>query len=162
MIYLKLTSNVQVRMIDVKSRVTKLVIEKTREIILEQLPNRLENDLNELICEFVEDGVNSYYNEQLNQTLENISKKHQIPLELLLRDIPQINGGDRCRGKNGGEMEVGKSGVLSRLVKMDTVNITNIKVKRCNRDVYLVYNYTTMDLKKCSFVGVRVVNKKDL
>lgn len=64
--------------------------------------------------------------------------------------------------KNGGQMEVGKSGVLSRLVKMDTVNITNIKVKRCNRDVYLVYNYTTMDLKKCSFVGVRVVNKKDL
>ena len=102
MIYLKLTSNVQVRMIDVKSRVTKLVIEKTREIILEQLPNRLENDLNELICEFVEDGVDSYYNEQLNQTLENISKKHQIPLELLLRDIPQINGGDRCRGKKRG------------------------------------------------------------
>ena len=89
-------------MIDVKSRVAKLVMEKAREIILEELPNRLENDLNELICEFVEDGVDSYYNEQLNQTLENISKKHQIPLELLLRDIPQINGGDRCRGKKRG------------------------------------------------------------
>ena len=64
--------------------------------------------------------------------------------------------------KNGGGMEVGKSGVLSRLVKMDTVNITSGKVKRCNRDVYLVYSYTIMDLKKCSFVGVRDVNKKDL
>tara|TARA_R110001606_G_scaffold366441_2_gene521625 strand:+ start:3842 stop:4267 length:426 start_codon:yes stop_codon:yes gene_type:complete len=75
---------------DINARVKKLV-------------HRLENDLNELICESVEDGISSYHDEKLNQTLENISKKHQISLELLLRDIPKIEGVDRCRGiKPGG------------------------------------------------------------
>ena len=35
----------------------------------------------------------------MSKTLENISKKHQIPLELLLRDVADISGVDRCRGK---------------------------------------------------------------
>lgn len=73
-------------MIDTKTKATKLV-------------NRLENDLNELICETVEDAISSHCEERLNQTLVNISKKHQISLELLLREIPQIDGEERCRGK---------------------------------------------------------------
>ena len=89
------------------TRLTKVVIEKTKEILLRQLPGEIEHELNEIVCELVEEGVETYHTEQLSKTLENISKKHQIPLELLLRDIPQISGEERCRGKKKSKDESG-------------------------------------------------------
>lgn len=113
---------------DLKTKVTKIVIEKSREILLEQLPNQLEDDLNELICEFIQDGIGSHYNEQLNHTLENISRKHQIPLELLLRDIPQNDGGDRCRGIKRGEVrcsfKAGENGYC-KFHQQQAINVTS-------------------------------------
>jgi hypothetical protein len=82
-----------------KTRLTKLVVDKAKDVLLRQLPDELEHELNEVICELVEESVETYHTQQLNTILENISKKHQIPLELLLRDIPQISAEERCRGK---------------------------------------------------------------
>ena len=95
-------------MIEAKARLTKLVIEKAKEILLSQLPSEIETDLNEIVCDLVQDGIDTYHSEQMSKTLENISKKHQIPLELLLRDVADISGVDRCRGKK--MMKDGKSG----------------------------------------------------
>ena len=86
-------------MIEAKLRLTKLVIEKAKEILLTHLPSEIEKDLNEIVCDLVQDGIDTYHSEQMSKTLENISKKHQIPLELLLRDVADISGVDRCRGK---------------------------------------------------------------
>ena len=102
--YLKLTSKVFTRMIEAKARLTKLVIEKAKQILISQLPSEIETDLNEFVCVLFQEGFEAYHSEQMSKTLENISKKHQIPLELLLRDIPDINGAERCRGKKNGEI----------------------------------------------------------
>ena len=64
-------------MIEAKARLTKLVIEKAKEILLSQLPSEIETDLNEIVCDLVQDGIDTYHFEQMSKTLENISKKHQ-------------------------------------------------------------------------------------
>ena len=85
-------------MSDIKTRITKLVFEKHTEI-LKELPERLEVGLHELLCECIEERINSHCDERLNQTLVNISKSHQIALGTLLRDIPKWhNKKELCRG----------------------------------------------------------------
>jgi hypothetical protein len=86
-------------MIEAKARLTKLVINKTKDILLSQLPSEIETELNEIVCDLVQEGIEAYHSEQMSKTLENISKKHQIPLELLLRDVPGVGDTDRCKGK---------------------------------------------------------------
>jgi hypothetical protein len=75
------------------SKITKLVIEKSKEVLLEHLPQILEDSLHDL----VEEEVQARRSDFLTKTLENISKKHQIPLEILLYDVP--GNEQRCRGK---------------------------------------------------------------
>ena len=70
------------------NRITRLVIEKSKKVLLEQLPKLLEDDLNDIIQDLVEKEVQERRTELLTRTLENISKKHQIPLEILLYDVP--------------------------------------------------------------------------
>lgn len=89
-------------MIEAKARLTKLVINKTKDILLSQLPGEIETDLNEIVCDLVQEGIEAYHSEQMSKTLENISKKHQIPLELLLRDVSGVTDTERCRGKKNG------------------------------------------------------------
>ena len=68
-------------------KITKLV----NQILVDHLPSY---GLNELVAEFVEEEVQT----KLTQTLENVSKKHQIPLDILLHDIPGLSEEQRCRG----------------------------------------------------------------
>jgi hypothetical protein len=75
------------------SKITKLVIEKSKEVLLDHLPQILEDSLHDL----VEEEVQARRSDFLTKTLENISKKHQIPLEILLYDVP--GNEQRCRGK---------------------------------------------------------------
>ena len=79
------------------NRITRLVIEKSKKVLLEQLPKLLEDDLNDIIQDLVEEEVQERRTELLTRTLENISKKHQIPLEILLYDVP--GNEQKCRGK---------------------------------------------------------------
>lgn len=78
------------------NKITKLVIEKSRQVLLEHLPNILEDELQFVVHHLVEEEIQKRRSELLTETLENISKKHQIPLDVLLYDIP---GDDvKCRG----------------------------------------------------------------
>ena len=70
-----------------EAKITKLV----NQVLVDHLGSY---KLDEIITEFVEDEVQT----KLTQTLENISKKHQIPLEILLHDIPGLSDEQRCRG----------------------------------------------------------------
>lgn len=44
-------------MIEAKARLTKLVINKTKDILLSQLPSEIETDLNEIVCDLVQEGI---------------------------------------------------------------------------------------------------------
>ena len=67
-------------------KITKLV----NQILVDHLPSY---GLNELVAEFVEEEVQT----KLTQTLENVSKKYQIPMDILLHDIPGLSEEQRCR-----------------------------------------------------------------
>ena len=84
-------------MIDVKRKATKLVFEKAKD--WNKDCEQLEDDLHELINQSIQHGLDEYRNEQMNSTLKNISKKHQIHLEVLLRDILPVDRIEKCRGK---------------------------------------------------------------
>lgn len=70
-----------------EAKITKLV----NQVLVDHIGSY---GLNELVAEFVEEEVQT----KLTQTLENISKKHQIPLDILLHDIPRLSDEHRCRG----------------------------------------------------------------
>jgi|TARA_R110001592_G_scaffold207559_1_gene458459 hypothetical protein len=68
-------------------RISKVV----SQILSDHLP---AYGLNEIVAEFVEEEVQG----KLTQVLESISKKHQIPLDILLHDVPGLRDDQRCRG----------------------------------------------------------------
>jgi hypothetical protein len=68
-------------------RISKVV----SQILSDHLP---AYGLNEIVAEFVEEEVQG----KLTQVLESISKKHQIPLDILLHDVPGLKDDQRCRG----------------------------------------------------------------
>jgi hypothetical protein len=81
-----------------KSKITKIVVENIRHLIYEQLPDLIDDAITEHIYNMVDEEVNNNYNERLNKKLEEISKIHAIPLDLLLRDIPESNNHAMCKG----------------------------------------------------------------
>lgn len=60
--------------------------------------------LHEKIAELIDEELNERMNVLLNEYAVKISKKHAIPLDLLLRDIPTTVGVSLCKGtKSNGE-----------------------------------------------------------
>ena len=60
--------------------------------------------LNEKIAKLVDEELEDRVNTILNEYAEKISKKHAIPLELLLKDIPCTFTSTMCRGtKSNGQ-----------------------------------------------------------
>lgn len=60
--------------------------------------------LHDKIAELIDEELNERTNVLLNEYAVKISKKHAIPLDLLLRDIPETVGVTLCKGtKSNGE-----------------------------------------------------------
>lgn len=85
----------------VKDKITKIVSDNIKKLVSEQLPQLIEEAVNECIYEVVDDEVSKYTNDKVSSTLENISKVHGIPLDLLLRDIPTSDKIGICKGVRG-------------------------------------------------------------
>jgi hypothetical protein len=81
-----------------KDRISKIVADGVKKLVVEELPGRIEDAINEHIYEMVEDEVSKYTEYKLSMTLENVSKTHGIPLDLLLRDVPETNKSGGCKG----------------------------------------------------------------
>jgi len=79
----------------VKDRITKLVIDNVKKLISDKLPELIEDAVNDCIYDIVDDEVNRVMDEKMNTSLEHISKVHGVPLDLLLRDLPDT---DKCKG----------------------------------------------------------------
>lgn len=82
---------------NVKDKITRIVADSIRK----HLPQLIEEAVNECIYEVVDDEVSRYTDEKLSGTLENISKVHGIPLDLLLRDLPECDKRGICKGVRG-------------------------------------------------------------
>jgi hypothetical protein len=78
-----------------KEKITKIVIENIRKLVSENLPQLIEEAVNDCIYDIVDEEVNQMSAERLSSALEDISKMHAIPLDLLLRDMPRDN---LCKG----------------------------------------------------------------
>tara|TARA_B110000459_G_scaffold129784_1_gene142026 strand:- start:65 stop:535 length:471 start_codon:yes stop_codon:yes gene_type:complete len=81
-----------------KNKITKIVIENIKKLIYDQLPEMIDDAISEHIYEMVDEEVNQNYTERLNKKLEDISKVHAIPLDLLLRDLTDTNNDHICKG----------------------------------------------------------------
>ena len=84
-----------------KDKITKIVTDNIKKIVGEYLPQLIEEAVNECIYEVVDDEVSKYTDEKISSTLENISKVHGIPLDLLLRDMPECDKRGICKGVRG-------------------------------------------------------------
>lgn len=58
--------------------------------------------LNEKITKLVDDELEDRVNAILNEYAEKISKKHGIPLELLLKELPETFTSTTCKGTKAG------------------------------------------------------------
>lgn len=85
----------------VKDKITKIVSDNIKKLVSEHLPQLIEEAVNECIYEVVDDEVSKYTDEKVSSTLENISKVHGIPLDLLLRDMPTSDKIGICKGVRG-------------------------------------------------------------
>jgi len=92
-----------------KNKITKIVIENIKKLIYDQLPEMIDDAISEHIYEMVDEEVNQNYTERLNRKLEDISKVHAIPLDMLLRDLIDTNNDHICRGAR-----MGKDGINRR------------------------------------------------
>src|SRR6056300_1710287 len=81
-----------------KDKISKIVADSVKKLVIEELPGRIEDAINEHMYEMVEDEVSRYTEYKLSMTLENVSKTHGIPLDLLLRDVPETNKSGGCKG----------------------------------------------------------------
>jgi hypothetical protein len=81
-----------------KDKISKIVADSVKKLVIEELPGRIEDAINEHMYEMVEDEVSRYTEYKLSMTLENVSKTHGIPLDLLLRDVAETNKSGGCKG----------------------------------------------------------------
>lgn len=81
-----------------KDKISKIVVDSVKKLITDELPGLIEDAINDHMYEMVDNEVTKYTDHKLSSTLENVSKTHGIPLELLLRDMDETDKSTSCRG----------------------------------------------------------------
>jgi hypothetical protein len=107
--------------------------------------------LHEKITQIVDEELEERVNAILNEYALTISKKHAIPLELLLKDIPTSFVSTTCKGR----MVIG---VLLDRCTMATVGITKHKANVYVREPFQVQVYIPTDRSRCLSEGVQGVS----
>ena len=79
-------------------RIVKIVMENVKQLISDQLPALIEDAIDEIVHEKVDEELSQSGREKMAEVLDHIHKKHQISLDLLLRDGEEAYNTDICKG----------------------------------------------------------------
>ena len=111
-------------------------------------------NIQDRLIELIDEDLNQRLNLIMNDYVTIISKKHGIPMELLLRDVPKTSSISLCRGTKSNGQRCTRKGANNGYCghRMHT------KENVLNNDCYRVQTYIHMALRKCSLGGVQGVS----
>ena len=107
---------------------------------------------NEKINDILEEEIKLRLDLTITSFAETISKKYQIPLLQLLKDVPKVSATATCMGTKPDGTRC-----TFKVVRMDIVVNTKNRVKRLNRDSMSHLMVTPMDQDLEMWLGVQHV-----
>lgn len=85
----------------INDKITKIVSDNVKKLVGEHLPHLIDEAVNACVYDAIDDEVSRHTHNILNSALETISRNHGIPLDLLLRDVPECDKRGICKGVRG-------------------------------------------------------------